>query len=174
MVKYSVCICALFLASSPVKAQDALYFGTVGARLSYNSDLGFGVGGYFSGWATIVGVTIGATYYQRGIRAHIGPQVAVGIPVGFGFGGYVQTGHGKSATNDAKTVAGYYYDVWGVLPVPLNDPSDTPRGAIMPDLSGPYLGLGLSLRQYKAPDTSIFKSPIDVTLFLPYTSLLVE
>ena len=145
----------LLLFGSPATADitDGVEpFFTGAFRLSYERDLGFGMGAHASSWfdpfaltrgglrepgMPVLSVTTGATWHQRGKRVYAGFQT--GLLIGAGAGWFWEQGPSASK--------GWYYDAWGVIP----------EGLIRPMKLLP----GFSLRQYRAAS----KKPFNGSLF---------
>jgi len=134
----------LLLFGSPATADitDGVEpFFTGAFRLSYERDLGFGMGAHASSWfggrMPVFSVTTGATWHQRGKRVYAGFQT--GFLIGAGAGWFWEQGPSASK--------GWYYDAWGVIP----------EGLIRPMKLLP----GFSLRQYRAAG----KKPFNGSLF---------
>tara|TARA_Y100001934_G_C12322857_1_gene760974 strand:- start:743 stop:1216 length:474 start_codon:yes stop_codon:yes gene_type:complete len=112
-----------------------------GARISYQKDLGFGLGLHSSYWvigdARIADVlpysaTAGAGWYQRGRVQYLGLQA--GNFVGVSAGIFAQQGRSGSFT-------GRYYDLWGA-----------------------WFG-GVSIRQMMKWGEGLQQTPVDLSLF---------
>ncbi len=108
LVGFLLCCASQANAEDPAAVQGQ-YAITAGLRVSYQRDLGFGLGLHGSYWTPVtqpplVSATAGLAWYQRGTLQYVGMQTGLGF-FGAGSGLFAQQGPSGSLT-------GIYYDGW--------------------------------------------------------------